>query len=160
MSRVSSRRSSGPSGAGKTTVSYLVPRLYDPSAGSVRIDGIDVRDMKLASLAEIVGVVTQETYLFHASVRDNLLYARRDATQEEVEAAARAALIHDRIEELDEGYDTMVGRARLPSVGRREAAHRDRPRDPQGSAHPHTRRGHLGARHHAASASCRPRSSR
>jgi ATP-binding cassette, subfamily B, bacterial len=99
----------GPSGAGKTTVSYLVPRLYDPSGGSVRIDGIDVRDIELASLAEIVGVVTQETYLFHASVRDNLLYARRDATQEEVEAAARAALIHDRIEELDEGYDTMVG---------------------------------------------------
>jgi ATP-binding cassette, subfamily B, bacterial len=99
----------GPSGAGKTTVSYLVPRLYDPSGGSVRIDGIDVRDIELASLAEIVGVVTQETYLFHASVRDNLLYARRDATQEEVEAAARAALIHDRIEELDEGYDTLVG---------------------------------------------------
>ena len=99
----------GPSGAGKTTVSYLVPRLYDPSAGSVRIDGIDVRDIELASLAEIVGVVTQETYLFHASVRDNLLYARRDATQEELEDAARAALIHDRIEELDEGYDTMVG---------------------------------------------------
>jgi ATP-binding cassette, subfamily B, bacterial len=99
----------GPSGAGKTTVSYLVPRLYDPSAGSVRIDGVDVREVKLASLAESVGVVTQETYLFHASVRDNLLYARRDATQEEVEAAARAALIHDRIAELDEGYDTMVG---------------------------------------------------
>ena len=99
----------GPSGAGKTTVSYLVPRLYDPSAGSVRVDGLDVRDIKLASLAQIVGVVTQETYLFHASVRDNLLYARRDATQEELEAAARAALIHDRIEELDEGYDTMVG---------------------------------------------------
>ena len=99
----------GPSGAGKTTVSYLVPRLYDPSGGNVRIDGIDVRDIELASLAEIVGVVTQETYLFHASVRDNLLYARRDATQDEVEAAARAALIHDRIDELDEGYDTMVG---------------------------------------------------
>jgi ATP-binding cassette subfamily B protein len=99
----------GPSGAGKTTVSYLVPRLYDPGAGSVRIDGFDVRGIELASLAEIVGVVTQETYLFHASVRENLLYARRDATQAEVEDAARAALIHDRIEELDEGYDTMVG---------------------------------------------------
>jgi ATP-binding cassette, subfamily B, bacterial len=99
----------GPSGAGKTTVSYLVPRLYDPGAGSVLIDGIDVRGIELASLAEIVGVVTQETYLFHASVRENLLYARRDATQAEVEDAARAALIHDRIEELDEGYDTMVG---------------------------------------------------
>ena len=99
----------GPSGAGKTTVSYLVPRLYDPSSGSVRVDGLDVRDIKLASLAEIVGVVTQETYLFHATVRDNLLYARRDATQEQLEDAARAALIHDRIMELDDGYDTMVG---------------------------------------------------
>ena len=99
----------GPSGAGKTTVSYLVPRLYDPSSGSVQIDGIDVRRLQLAALAEIVGVVTQETYLFHSSVRDNLLYARRDATQKEIEEAARAALIHDRITELDEGYDTMVG---------------------------------------------------
>jgi ATP-binding cassette, subfamily B, bacterial len=99
----------GPSGAGKTTVSYLVPRLYDPSSGRVLVDGIDVRDIKLASLAQSVGVVTQESYLFHASVRENLLYARRDATHEEMEEAARAALIHDRIVELDEGYDTMVG---------------------------------------------------
>ncbi len=99
----------GPSGAGKTTVSYLVPRLYDPSSGRVLVDGVDVRDIKLASLAQIVGVVTQESYLFHATVRENLLYARRDATQEEMEEAARAALIHDRIVELDEGYDTMVG---------------------------------------------------
>ena len=99
----------GPSGAGKTTVSYLIPRLYDATSGAVEIDDIDVRQIRLASLAEIVGVVTQETYLFHASVRDNLLYARRDATQEEIEAAARAALIHDRIVELDDGYDTLVG---------------------------------------------------
>jgi ATP-binding cassette subfamily B protein len=99
----------GPSGAGKTTVSYLIPRLYDATSGAVEIDGIDVRGIRLASLAEIVGVVTQETYLFHASVRDNLLYAKRDATQEEIEAAARAALIHDRIAELDDGYDTLVG---------------------------------------------------
>jgi ATP-binding cassette, subfamily B, bacterial len=99
----------GPSGAGKTTVSYLIPRLYDPTSGTVEIDAIDVRRIRLASLAEIVGVVTQETYLFHASVRDNLLYAKRDATQEELEAAARAALIHDRIVELDDGYDTLVG---------------------------------------------------
>jgi ATP-binding cassette subfamily B protein len=99
----------GPSGAGKTTVSYLIPRLYDATSGAVEIDGIDVRQIRLASLAEIVGVVTQETYLFHASVRDNLLYARRDATQEEIEAAARAALIHDRIVELDDGYYTLVG---------------------------------------------------
>jgi ATP-binding cassette, subfamily B, bacterial len=99
----------GPSGAGKTTVSYLIPRLYDATSGTVEIDGTDVRTIRLASLAEIVGVVTQETYLFHASVRDNLLYARRDASEEELEAAARAALIHDRIIELDDGYDTLVG---------------------------------------------------
>jgi ATP-binding cassette, subfamily B, bacterial len=99
----------GPSGAGKTTISYLVPRLYDVTRGSVEIDGHDVRGLKLASLAELVGMVTQETYLFHTSVRENLLYARPDATQEEIEAAARAAAIHDRIAELDEGYDTLVG---------------------------------------------------
>jgi ATP-binding cassette, subfamily B, bacterial len=99
----------GPSGAGKTTISYLIPRLYDATSGAVEIDGTDVRKIRLASLAEIVGVVTQETYLFHASVRDNLLYARRDATEAELEAAARAALIHDRIMELDDGYDTLVG---------------------------------------------------
>src|SRR5919109_2753239 len=77
----------GPSGAGKTTVSYLIPRLYDPTSGTVEIDGTDVRRIRLASLAEIVGVVTQETYLFHASVRDNLLYAKRDASEAELEAA-------------------------------------------------------------------------
>jgi ATP-binding cassette, subfamily B, bacterial len=99
----------GPSGAGKTTISYLVPRLYDVTRGAVRIDGIDVRQIKLASLAEIVGMVTQETYLFHSSVRENLLYARPDATQAEIEAATRAAAIHDRIMELSEGYDTLVG---------------------------------------------------
>jgi len=99
----------GPSGAGKTTISYLVPRLYDVTRGAVRIDGTDVRQIKLASLAEIVGMVTQETYLFHSSVRANLLYARPDATQEEIEAATRAAAIHERILELSEGYDTLVG---------------------------------------------------
>jgi ATP-binding cassette subfamily B protein len=99
----------GPSGAGKTTVSYLIPRLYDASEGRVEVDGLDVRKIRLASLSQIVGVVTQETYLFHASVRDNLIYAKRDATQEELEAAARSALSHDRIVELDDGYDTLVG---------------------------------------------------
>ena len=99
----------GPSGAGKTTISYLVPRLYDVTRGAVRIDGGDVREIRLASLAEIVGMVTQETYLFHSSVRENLLYARPDATQAEIEAATRAAAIHDRITELSEGYDTLVG---------------------------------------------------
>jgi len=99
----------GPSGAGKTTISYLVPRLYDVSEGSVEIDGVDVREIQLTSLAELIGMVTQETYLFHASVRANLLYARPDATQEELEAATRAAAIHDRIMELSDGYDTLVG---------------------------------------------------
>ncbi len=99
----------GPSGAGKTTITYLVPRLYDVDTGSVEIDGYDVRDIALESLGKIIGVVTQETYLFHSSVRENLLYAREDATEEEMIAAAKAAAIHDRIMELDDGYDTVVG---------------------------------------------------
>jgi ATP-binding cassette, subfamily B, bacterial len=99
----------GPSGAGKTTISYLIPRLYDATEGAVRIDGHDVRDLTLASIAQICGVVTQESYLFHASVRDNLRYGRPDATDAEVEEAARAAYIDDRIAELDDGYDTVVG---------------------------------------------------
>ncbi|HKB27817.1 MAG TPA: ATP-binding cassette domain-containing protein, partial [Candidatus Limnocylindrales bacterium] len=99
----------GPTGAGKTTTIYLIPRLYDVDSGAVEIDGQDVRHLTLASLGEVVGFVTQETYLFHASVRDNLQYARPDATQAELEAAARAAAIHDRIVELPDGYDTIVG---------------------------------------------------
>jgi ATP-binding cassette subfamily B protein len=99
----------GPSGAGKTTITYLVPRLYDVESGAVTIDGHDVRDLQLESLGEIIGVVTQETYLFHTSVRDNLRYAKPDATDAELEEAARAAAIHDRIMELPEGYDTVVG---------------------------------------------------
>ncbi|MEO7020204.1 MAG: ABC transporter ATP-binding protein [Ktedonobacteraceae bacterium] len=99
----------GPSGAGKTTTTYLVPRLYDVESGSVEIDGINVKDIALESLGEIVGMVTQETYLFHASVRENLLYAREDATDEEMIAAAKAAAIHERIMDLDDGYDTVVG---------------------------------------------------
>ncbi len=99
----------GPSGAGKTTMTYMVPRLYDVDSGSVEIDGHNVKDVTLESLGNVVGVVTQETYLFHASVRENLLYARADATDEEMIAAAKAAAIHDRIMELDDGYDTIVG---------------------------------------------------
>jgi len=99
----------GPSGAGKTTITYLVPRLYDVQEGSVTIDGRDVRGVTLESLGENIGVVTQETYLFHTTIRRNLEYGRPDATQEELEAAARAAYIHDRIVELPEGYDTIVG---------------------------------------------------
>ena len=99
----------GPSGAGKSTISYLIPRLYDPTEGAVKIDGVDVRDIKLDSLAGMIGYVTQESYLFHASLRSNLLYARPDATQSEIETAARAAYIHDWIETLPDGYDTVVG---------------------------------------------------
>ncbi|MGH2557292.1 MAG: ABC transporter ATP-binding protein [Actinomycetota bacterium] len=99
----------GPSGAGKTTMTYLVPRMYDVNEGSVEIDGSDVREIKLASLGEIIGMVTQETYLFHTSVRTNLLYGKPGATQEQLEAAARAAFIHDRIMEMPDGYDTVVG---------------------------------------------------
>jgi ATP-binding cassette subfamily B protein len=99
----------GPSGAGKTTITYLVPRMYDVQEGAVEIDGIDIRKIKLASLGEIIGMVTQETYLFHTSVRQNLLYGNPVATQADMEAAARAAFIHDRIMEMPEGYETIVG---------------------------------------------------
>jgi ATP-binding cassette subfamily B protein len=99
----------GPSGSGKTTTTYLVPRLYDVTGGSVEIDGTDVRGISLASLGDVIGFVTQETYLFHASIRENLAYARPDATDRELQAAARLAAIHDRIRELPEGYDTVVG---------------------------------------------------
>ncbi|HTU32121.1 MAG TPA: ABC transporter ATP-binding protein [Solirubrobacteraceae bacterium] len=99
----------GPSGAGKTTISYLIPRLYDVDSGAVRIDGHDVRDLTAASIAAAVGVVTQESYLFGGTVADNLRYGAPDATDEQVQAAARAAFIHDRIMALDHGYDTVVG---------------------------------------------------
>jgi ATP-binding cassette subfamily B protein len=99
----------GPSGAGKTTMTYLVPRFYDVQEGAVLIDGVDVRSLKLESLGDLIGMVTQETYLFHTTVRRNLLYGKPDATQEELVAAAKAAFIHDRIQELPEGYDTVVG---------------------------------------------------
>jgi ATP-binding cassette, subfamily B, bacterial len=99
----------GPSGAGKTTLTYLIPRLYDVERGAVEIDGIDVRDIKLESLGEIVGMVTQETYLFNSSVKTNLRYGNPDATDEDIEAAARAAHIYDRIQEMPEGFETIVG---------------------------------------------------
>jgi ATP-binding cassette subfamily B protein len=99
----------GPSGSGKTTTTYLVPRLYDTDSGSVEIDGRDVRKATLASLGDVIGFVTQETYLFHATIRDNLQYAKPDATDEELQVATRAAAIADRIAELPDGYDTIVG---------------------------------------------------
>ena len=99
----------GPSGAGKTTISYLVPRLYEVSSGSVRFAGDDVRDLRGTSLVGSIGIVSQETYLFHATIAENLRYAKPDATQSELEAAARAANIHDTIVGFPDGYDTLVG---------------------------------------------------
>jgi ATP-binding cassette subfamily B protein len=99
----------GPSGAGKTSLAYLIPRLYDVESGAVRIDGRDVRDVTLASLAECVGMVAQETYLVHDTLRENLRYGKPDATDEEIFAATRAAAIHDHILGLPDGYETVVG---------------------------------------------------
>ncbi len=99
----------GPSGAGKTTLTYLIPRLYDPDKGRILLDGIDLRDVSLDSLAAQIGMVTQETHLFHDTIRTNLLYARLDASQADLEAACRAANIHDFIIDLPDGYDTIVG---------------------------------------------------
>lgn len=99
----------GPTGSGKSTLSYLVPRLYDVTGGGVTLDGVDVRDLDFDTLARAVGVVSQETYLFHASVAENLRFAKPDATDEELRAAAGAAQIHDHIASLPDGYDTLVG---------------------------------------------------
>ncbi len=99
----------GETGSGKSTIAALAARLYDPTAGHVTIDGVDLRDMKLADLASIVGVVSQETYLLHTTVRENLRYAKPDASDDEIEAAARAAQVHDLIAGLPDGYDTVVG---------------------------------------------------
>jgi ATP-binding cassette subfamily B protein len=99
----------GPSGAGKTTMTYLIPRFYDVNEGAAEIDGTPVPDIALESLGRIIGMVTQETYLFHTTIRENLLYGNPEATQEEIEAASRAAFIHDRIMEMPDRYETVVG---------------------------------------------------
>src|SRR5262249_20755912 len=99
----------GPSGAGKTTTSYLIPRFYDPTAGTVRIDGHDLRDLTLESISQNVGVVFQDTFLWHDTIRNNLLYARPEVSEEELEAAARAAHLHELVATLPDGYDTVVG---------------------------------------------------
>src|SRR6185437_3979645 len=99
----------GETGSGKTTLASLISRLYDPSGGRVTIDGVDLRDLRLEGLAGIVGVVSQETYLLHTTVRENLRYAKPDASDTDLEAAARAAQIHDVISSLPDGYDTIVG---------------------------------------------------
>ncbi len=99
----------GPSGAGKTTITSLIPRFYDPRSGAVEVDGIDVRDVTLASLRRDIGIVAQETYLFHDTIAANLRYGKLDATDAELMAAARAASIHDFIATLPDGYQTLVG---------------------------------------------------
>jgi ATP-binding cassette subfamily B protein len=111
----------GPSGAGKTTITYLLPRLFDPTEGRITLDGYDLRDVRQDSLRAHIGMVTQETFLFHATVRENLLYARPDATEAEIRAATEAAHIHAFLESLPEGYDTVVGeRAFRLSGGERQ----------------------------------------
>ena len=137
----------GETGAGKTTLGYLAARLYDVSEGSVRIGGVDVRDLSFASLAHLVGVVSQETYLFHATVRENLRFAKPDATDAEIELAAKAARIHDLIAVAARGLRHDRRRARLPLLRRREAADRDRTDDPPQPADPGARRGDELARH-------------
>src|SRR6185369_13019357 len=99
----------GETGSGKSTIAGLVARLHDPTGGRITIDGIDVRDVRLADLARVVGGVSQETYLLHTTVRENLRYAKPDASDEQIVAAARAAQIHDLISGLPDGYDTVVG---------------------------------------------------
>ncbi len=99
----------GPSGAGKTTITYLLPRLYDPTEGNITLDNVNLMDIKLDSLSHAMGMVTQETYLFHDTIKANLLYAKLDATQDEIEDACRAANIHDFIHQLPDGYQTIVG---------------------------------------------------
>ena len=107
----------GPSGSGKSTLVNLIPRLYDVQKGSVTIDGTDVRDMDLTWLRGHIGVVTQDTYLFNGTIRENLMYAKENATQEEIEAACRAASIHDFIVNQPDGYDTVVGNRGLKLSG-------------------------------------------
>src|SRR5690606_23423535 len=99
----------GPSGAGKTTVSYLIPRLHEVSSGAVRFAGVDVRDLQLEDLVRSIGIVSQETYLFHATIAENLRYAKPEATDAELHAAAKAANIYATIESFPLGFDTVVG---------------------------------------------------
>jgi len=99
----------GASGAGKTTLTYLIPRLYDPDSGTIALDDVDLRDVELASLTKLVGAVTQETYLMHTTIAENLRIAKPDATHEELIAACRSAAIHDHIASLPEAYETVVG---------------------------------------------------
>ena len=132
----------GPSGAGKTTLSSLVPRLYDTVSGSITIDGHDVKDATLASVSAAVGVVTQDPHLFHDTIAANLRYARPSATDAELEAACRAARIHDLIVSLPDGYDTVVGERGYRLVRWGKTTPGDRPGPPQGSGRGDPGRGH------------------
>src|SRR4029079_9944929 len=116
----------GETGSGKTTLAYLVARLYDVTRGGIAIDGVDVRDLSFKALSDLVGVVSQETYLFHDTVRDNLRFAKPNATDEEIETAAEAARIHAMIAGLPDGYDTVVGerRSRLSGAAKQRSAER------------------------------------
>ena len=131
----------GPSGSGKTTLVGLIPRLWDVTDGTIRVDGTDIRDVTVTSLRERIGLVAQEATLFGGTVAENIRYGRLDATDAEVEAAARAANAHDFISTLPEGYDTVVGDRGFAPVGRSAAAGRHRPGHPQGPADPAPRRG-------------------
>ena len=126
----------GETGSGKTTILNLLPRLYDVTSGSVEIDGIDVRELKIASLRDLISMVPQEPLLFSATVRENILYGRLDATPEDVEAAAVAARAHGFIQELSAKYETEVGRARRQALGRAAAANFDCARVLERRAHP------------------------
>ena len=141
------RRSSARPAPARRRSRYLTARLYDVERGGVAIGGVDVRDLAFASLARLVGVVSQETYLFHSTVRENLRFAKPDATDEEIEEAAEAARIIDLIASLPDGLRHRRRRARLPLLGRREAADRDRADDPPQPADPRARRGDERARH-------------
>ena len=107
----------GPSGAGKTTITYLVPRLYDASEGAVLIDGMNIKDIGIKSLRNQIGMVTQDTFLFNTTIRENLLFARRDAKEKDIIAACKMANIHDSIIALPDGYDTVVGEAGIKLSG-------------------------------------------
>jgi ABC-type ATPase involved in cell division len=137
----------GETGAGKTSLGYLVSRLYDVTKGRVTIDGVDLRELTFSSLAAAVGVVSQETYLFNATIRENLRFAKPDASDEEVEEAARAAQIHGLISTLPDGYETVVGeRGYRFSGGEKQRIAIARAVPPQ-PADPRARRGDLRARH-------------
>lgn len=137
----------GSTGSGKTTLGYLHSRLYDVSEGRIRIDGIDVRELKLDALAGAVGVVMQETYLLHASIADNLRFVKPEASEADMIAACEIAQIHAHIESLPNGYDTVVGGAGLPLLGRRKTETRDRTYHPSRPAHSCARRGNERARY-------------